>query len=272
MIPKDRPETILIQGETVAAGAGADARDAHLPGGKPGQRRPPAGRGAMRAGHGADLEAGARRARQLAGLACRAGRQHQPRRATLLRGQDQPARRREIIGFEAPDLPHNGGDGLALQRLFHRPEAVGTAGGVDDDETRGVDAMGGQARRIRDAGLRLGMVFEHPHDGRGMIQRGGEAGGESQRETAGGGRIAGARRDDLVQRPAPEAAFQRLVEPGVLAQRDAARPGGRGKSRRCAASITLDMSDGRTQNADLFRPAAARHRVHSMPIVPYLFL
>lgn len=259
MIPNEGPEFFPVETDkAVAVGAGTAPREAYGPGGPAGQGHPFAGgrdRGAMERG---DLEACPRAGGQRRRPAGRAGERENAWNRAFPRREDEPARGDEVVGLAAPQVRDDGGERPTFQRLLHGPERVGAGHGAHHHKPCGVEPMRREARSVGGAPLPPRAVLDDPDHGRARAA--GEAGGQRQRETAGGAGIAGARRHHLMYGATPEAAAQHMVERDPPPQRDLAGAAPVAEPWRKAA-IAGDPGDGVAQKTDLFRPAAWRHRL-----------
>lgn len=136
---------------------------------------------------------------------------------------------------------------------------------MDEDEASQIDAVEGESRPIRGAGLHLSEILDDPNNV-GLICSGlcGETSRQSQREPRGGRAIAGAPRRDLVQGATMKAAVQHPVETEVFAEAHPSALDRRThetlpKSDR-AECASFDRGDPLAQKIHSFRLATSRHR------------
>ena len=135
-------------------------------------------------------------------------RQPRPPARAGVTGEEETGRARDLRGkaeaapgklFPDLGLPKCCDERPALKPLFQRPGGILRRPGLDDEETRGVEAVGDEARPVRAppfARRVLGQAPEHEIAPRGpgrVLSDRGEGEGESARGVAVGGRL------DLVQ-------------------------------------------------------------------------
>lgn len=186
--------------------------------------------------------------------------------------QYEPARGGEPIGLAAPKLGQHH-EAAAAQGFFGGPQGLLASARPHDDQPVGIEAMALQARPVGDPALARGAVVHDPDQGAVAPQ---PADRDRDRKTRGRPFVARRGRGDLVQGPAPEAAAQQAVElESGRAERDRGRAAF-GRTPLAAAldrrrRTPLDPGDGVTQDGDVIRSAARRHRSGILCCVPDLF-
>lgn len=156
----------------------------------------------------------------------------QPRRASLTRGENQPARGGEVAGAGEPG--HFCQDRIeprTAQPLLHRPERAAGIAGAQHDDTGGIEGFSrrhvsrrhpprhhGDSLRIGRPVLGPGALLLNPEHRPAAI----EPQRESQREAMRGAAIAGLLGQNLMHRATREAAAQNridrvMIEGGVIA-------------------------------------------------------
>ena len=161
-----------------------------------------------------------------------AGLDQQSRRASLARGENQPARGGEIAGAGKPGhLCQNRIEPRTAQPLLHRPERAAGIAGAQHDDAGGIEGFcrryvsrhhpprhHGDPLRIGRPVLGPGALLLNPEHRPAAI----EPQSQRQRETMRGAAIAGLLRQNLVDAPPREPAAQNridrvMIEGGVIA-------------------------------------------------------
>jgi hypothetical protein len=133
--------------------------------------------------------------------------------AMLAGAESEAAAGGEIEQARVPGhLGHYGGKTATAQSLLEYPQGIGRLCDADDDEARRVEAEGGEAVAVGQAGLAGLLCFDHPENGTRIP--GAEARQQRHGEASHCGGVAVFFRAQLVERGAAEAAAEQCVEFG----------------------------------------------------------